>query len=149
MPPSLADKKHAKTAWPSQSSKAEKPWGYEIRWGALQGIGGKLLYINKGCRNSLKLNRLKNECLFVLEGEVEFEYGSELTMSNPEVYPFKKKKLSFGEHMNVQSGCPYRITALSDAQLIEIGSSHMDTDIVRIEDDYGRAPPLIQEVKNK
>lgn len=134
------EKKHIKTAWVSQSHRITKPWGHEIVWSALAGIGGKILFMTQGHRNSLKLNALKDECLFVLEGEVECEYGNELTLYDPVWNPLTKQRLEFGEHINIQSGCPYRITAITDAQIIEIGNSNLDRDIIRIEDDYGRVP---------
>ena len=51
-----------------------------------------------------------------------------------------KTKLGYGQNLNIQSGCPYRIRALTDAQVIEIGTGrgHIGKTI-RIEDDYGRA----------
>ena len=84
-------------------------------------------------------NTLKNECLFVLEGEVEVEYGSERSLQDPVMHPFMKTKLGYGQSLNIQSGCPYRIIALTDAQVIEIGTGrgHIGKTI-RIEDDYGR-----------
>ena len=132
--------KHVKTSWVSTSRVKERPWGNERTWAALDGINGKILYLNAGCRNSLKYNILKNECLFVLEGQVEVEYGSEQSLLDPVMHPFKTKQLGFGECLNVQSGCPYRIKAVTDAQVIEIGTGHSNmTDSVRIEDDYGRS----------
>jgi hypothetical protein len=132
--------KHVKTCWVSDSRVEQKPWGSERIWAALEGINGKILYLQAGNRNSLKYNTLKNECLFVLEGEVEVEYGSEHSLQDPVMHPFMKTKLGYGQNLNIQSGCPYRIRALTDAQVIEIGTGrgHIGKTI-RIEDDYGRA----------
>jgi len=131
--------KHVKTCWISDSRVEQKPWGSERSWPALDGINGKILYLQAGHRNSLKYNTLKNECLFVLAGEVEVEYGSESSLNDPVMHPFVKTKLEHGQSLNIQSGCPYRIRALTDAQVIEIGSGrgHIGNTI-RIEDDYGR-----------
>lgn len=132
--------KHAKTAWVSDSEIIEKPWGHERQWSALPAVNGKILYIKAGHRNSLKYNTLKDECLFVLEGEVEVEYGSELSFEDPVMHPFIKRKLLHGETLNIQSMCPYRLKALTDAQVIEIGSAgfRSNKSTIRIEDDYGR-----------
>ena len=46
--------------------------------------------------------------------------------------------LSPGESLSVQSGCPYRITAVEDSQVIEISEERFNSRTVRIEDDYGR-----------
>ena len=131
--------KHVKTCWVSDSRVEQKPWGSERIWAALEGINGKILYLQAGYRNSLKYNTLKNECLFVLEGEIEVEYGSERSLQDPVMHPFMKTKLGCGQSLNIQSGCPYRIVAFTDAQVIEIGTGrgHIGKTI-RIEDDYGR-----------
>ena len=130
--------KHVKSAWVSKSNTHEKPWGSEISWSAIKTVDGKLLHINQGCRNSLKYHKQKDECLYVLSGEVEVQYGTERTLEDPVGYPFITKLLCEGEVLNVQSFCPYRITAITDAVIIEIGTCGTHN-IVRIEDDYGRA----------
>jgi|TARA_R100000008_G_scaffold77963_1_gene58671 mannose-6-phosphate isomerase-like protein (cupin superfamily) len=129
--------KHVKSAWVSNSSTYDKPWGSETSWSAMPAIDGKLLRIKKGCRNSLKYHSRKDECLFVLSGEVEVQYGTERTLVDPVGYPFETRQLSEGQALNVQSSCPYRIKAITDAVIIEIGSQG-PPDFVRIEDDYGR-----------
>ena len=129
--------KHVKSAWVSNSSTYDKPWGSETSWSAMPAIDGKLLRIKKGCRNSLKYHRRKDECLFVLSGEVEVQYGTERTLVDPVGYPFETRQLSEGQSLNVQSSCPYRIKAITDAVIIEIGSQG-PPDFIRIEDDYGR-----------
>ena len=129
--------KHVKTCWIAPSHITEKPWGEERTWHALGSVKGKILYIKEGHRNSLKVNRLKEECLFVLKGKIEVEYGSELSFEDPIMHPFKTEELSYGEILNVQSMCPYRIRALTDAQVVEIGHGPV-ADFIRIEDDYGR-----------
>tara|TARA_R100000008_G_C3555177_1_gene152786 strand:- start:537 stop:842 length:306 start_codon:yes stop_codon:yes gene_type:complete len=100
-------------------------------------MDGKLLRIKKGCRNSLKYHNRKDECLYVLSGEVEVQYGTERTLKDPVGFPFEVRQLSEGDVLNVQSSCPYRIKAITDAVIIEIGSQGAP-DFVRIEDDYGR-----------
>ena len=131
--------KHAKSCWVSNSRVEQKPWGSERIWAALEGINGKILSLQAGHRNSLKYNTIKNECLFVLEGMIEVEYGSEYSLRDPVMHPFMKAKLEYGQSFNIQSGCPYRITALTDAQVIEIGTGRAHIgETIRIEDDYGR-----------
>ena len=132
--------KHVKSCWVSATRLVSKPWGEERCWAGVAGVDGKILYMKQGHRNSLKYNHLKDECLLVLEGEVEVEYGDELSLKDPVMHPFKKSVISFGECFNIQSGCPYRILALTDSQVIEIGTAGGPTNstFVRIEDDYGR-----------
>jgi len=42
-----------------------------------------------------------------------------------------------GRVLHIQSHCPYRVTALEDSVIIEIGN-HLSSPVVRIEDDYNR-----------
>lgn len=134
---SYRDKKHAKSSWVSPSVVVEKPWGREIRWNALPSINGKILYLEKGKQNSFKYNETKNECLFVLKGEVQVTYGDELSLKDPVNHPIHTRILNIGDCLNVQSNCPYRLTAITDVEIIEIGDSNRG-DIIRLEDDYGR-----------
>jgi mannose-6-phosphate isomerase-like protein (cupin superfamily) len=136
---SYKDKKHAKSAWVSAAMPAvEKPWGREIVWRAFPSINGKILYLEKGKQNSFKYNEAKNECLFVLKGEVRITYGDELSLKDPVNHPIQTKILTMGESLSVQSGCPYRLKAITDVEIIEIGDSNRG-ETIRLEDDYGRA----------
>ena len=132
--------KHVKSSWVSKSKIDEMPWGHEVVWSALPSVRGKILYMKEGSRNSLKINVLKDECLFVLTGTVEAEYGTELSLEDPVQHPFESRVLSPGDTLNVQSGCPYRLTAITDVKIVEIGNSSNSNrqEVVRIEDDYGR-----------
>lgn len=42
-----------------------------------------------------------------------------------------------GDVLHVLSECPYRLTALEDCTIVEVGD-HDNNEPVRIEDDYGR-----------
>ena len=71
-------------------------------------------------------------------GEAEVTYGNENTVSRPDLYPYKTEMLEVGDCLLVQSGCPYRIRAITDCEIFEIGDNSQDSPI-RIRDDYGRA----------
>ena len=127
-----------KTAWVSKGSIVEKkPWGYETRWTGFAGIHGKTLFIKEGCRTSLKYNTRKTEVLMLRSGEAEVTFGNENTVSSPELYSYEIQKLEPGDCLLVQSGCPYRITAITECEIFEIGDNASDIP-VRINDDYGR-----------
>lgn len=127
-----------KTAWITKSDVINKPWGTEIAWSTLiNGIHGKLLKINAGEMTSLKYYHLKDEVLFLLSGSVTVKFGNEATLTNEQRYPFTEQTLVPGDSLNVQSGCPYRVIALEDSQLIEIGNARGTP--VRVDDKYGRA----------
>ena len=130
--------KHIKSCWVSQSRSQAKPWGAEIVWRAHNSVGGKILHIRESERTSLKYNTLKDECLFVLLGLVEVQYGNQQTLEDPVQHPFEHAVLHPGESFSIQSGCPYRITAVEDSQVIEISEERFNSQTIRIEDDYGR-----------
>ncbi|MAF25174.1 hypothetical protein CL634_06320, partial [bacterium] len=64
-------------------------------------------------------------------------FGDERSLEKPALHPLKTETLGPGGCLNVQSGCPYRLHAIEDAKVIEIGNFLHDRP-VRIEDDYGR-----------
>lgn len=132
-------KKHVKSSWIKQASpeSKSKPWGKEISWGGFSGVHGKILYISKGHSTSLKYHKLKTEVLFVLEGKVSVTYGDELSISDKIGHPMRESVIEAGGTMFIQSNCPYRITAVEDCKIIEIGDNMSDIPI-RIEDKYGR-----------
>ena len=127
-----------KTAWGAKNSTTtEKPWGRELAWSSFTSGHGKLLSINKGHRTSLKFNRQKNESLLVMKGRLSVTFGDELSLEYPDTHPLKTEILDAGGCLHVQSGCPYRLEALEDSEVVEIGNFLNDTP-VRLEDDYGR-----------
>jgi len=130
--------KHLKSCWTGGSTLIQKPWGSELVWKAQSSVSGKILSIRESERTSLKYNTLKDECLFVLDGLIEVMYGNEQTLKDPVQHPFQHAVLNPGEFLSVQSGCPYRITAIEDSQVIEISEARFNSRTIRIEDDYGR-----------
>ena len=126
-----------KSIWVSSSINKEKPWGNETVWatGGNSRIQGKMLHLNKGCRNSLKYNGIKDETLFIVAGCVQLTFSDE---------NFKRHKtwqtqvVKVGQTINIQSGCPYRIKAIQDSTIVEIGTRASGDIPVRFHDDYGR-----------
>ena len=131
-------KKHVKSSWVSKRrSEVNQPWGKEQMWPGFDGIHGKTLFLKMGNRTSLKYHQLKAEVLFVRSGKVEAVYGDELSLSDPVGHPMQSSILEEGMILMVQSGCPYRLSAHTDCEIIEIGNNIGDKP-KRIEDDYGR-----------
>ena len=131
-----------KTCWKSRSSKTETPWGYEVLWATLVGVHGKIIFLNKGCSTSLKYYTQKNEVLLLRRGRARILWGDENATKKDYPSKFQTVNLKEGDSLCIQSCCPYRITALEDSEIIEIGSSS-NSDCVRLYDDYGR----VAEVK--
>ena len=132
------DKKHAKSAWVSRGKRSiEKPWGTEIIWPGFSGVHGKILFIREGERTSFKYNKSKSEVLMLKSGKAEVIFGDELSLEDPIGHPIKKEVILPGDSLLVQSLCPYRISAIEDCTIIEIGNNAGDVTVM-LEDDYGR-----------
>ena len=132
------DKKHAKSAWISKSTSiVEKPWGYETKWSGFSGIHGKTLFIRSGERTSLKYNQSKTEVLMLRSGSAKAFFGNELSLNDSVGNPMVTKIMKEGDTLLIQSGCPYRITAIENCEIFEIGDNASDRTVM-IEDDYGR-----------
>ena len=136
----MHQQKHAKSAWKSSSkpSIVEKPWGHEISWGAFNDAHGKILYIRAGERTSYKYNVQKNEVLYLLKGKAEITFGDEYSLTDPIGHPIVTEIFEEGQTLAVQSACPYRIKAIQECEIVEIGNNKSSA-VVRIADDYGRA----------
>jgi len=144
-------KKHVKSSWivrGSDKSIVEKPWGYEHVWAGFSGIHGKTLYISKGCRTSFKYHQLKSEVLFLRSGIAEVVHGDECSIKDLVGHPLKTSVINPGDIVQVQSGSPYRITALTDCEIIEIGN-YLSDKPTRIDDDYGRQEKKIEDSREE
>lgn len=128
-----------RAVWFGNSKKTDKPWGYEVEWSGI--FFGKQIFINSGCRTSLKFNTHKKEALFITSGKILLEYADEAHLYDPVQHPSKTRVLSASELVNIQAGCPYRISALEDSEIFEISDNSSHSRRVVIEDDYGRESP--------
>lgn len=116
---------HYKTAWSSKSTKIEKNWGEEIHVGTLNTISMKVLLLEKKKSTTLKYYDNKNEVLYVRKGCVLVEYDSEkFHWVDPGERRLKQQTLVGGDVFFVQSSCPYRLTAIEDTEIIEIGDNN-------------------------
>ncbi len=88
----------------------------------------KLLVIKRGQRLSLQKHAKRSEFWIVAEGNVQIQKGDTL-------YDLSPKETVF-----IEKGETHRITALTDAVVVEVTfGSHRERDIVRLADDYGRS----------
>lgn len=112
-------------------SKIVKPWGSEELLASTDRYALKLIRVQKGSRPSLQFHRRKSESLFLLSGKLGVEMGeSRDELTADEILP--------GGCLDVPRGRVHRVTALEDSVIIEVSTPELD-DVVRIEDDYGRA----------
>ena len=111
--------------------KIEKPWGYELLWARTDRYAGKILHVVKGESLSLQYHNQKDETQYVLAGRIRLdveENGSIL-----------QRELSVGDGYHLPPGTRHRLTALEDADVLEVSTAELD-DVIRLEDRYGRAP---------
>jgi mannose-6-phosphate isomerase-like protein (cupin superfamily) len=121
---------HYKTAWPSKARKVPRSWGHELWIGSLGTATMKALYLKKDEKTSLKYYKHKNEVLFIRAGRVTIEYDSEKYLwQDHENRKLKNVLLAAGDVFFVQSSCPYRITAVEDSEIFEIGDAARDTSV--------------------
>jgi len=111
------------------ATKTEKPWGYELLWALTDRYAGKILHVRAGKRLSRQFHHSKDEYQYVLRGEVVVEIGGGASFERVMLYP--------GESVHIPAGTIHRLTAVTDADILEASTPELD-DVVRIEDDYGR-----------
>jgi mannose-6-phosphate isomerase-like protein (cupin superfamily) len=113
--------------------RVEKPWGHEEIWAETDRYVGKILVIHQGKRLSLQYHERKDESIRVLSGRLELELENDAG-------ELETLELGPGEARHVKPGHKHRFGALEDCELLEVSTPELD-DVVRVEDDYGRAKP--------
>jgi quercetin dioxygenase-like cupin family protein len=107
-----------------------KPWGFELIWAETERYVGKLLHIDAGRRLSLQRHSVKDESIYVLSGRLEIHLEDDAGSVEVEA-------LGPGEHRHVAPGRIHRFVALETVELMEVSTPEL-TDVVRLEDDFGR-----------
>lgn len=110
--------------------KTEKPWGYELLFARTPKYAGKVMFIKKGHRSSLQYHKKKDETMYVFEGKVLLE-----TERNGRMVQSQESK---GDCFRVSPPTKHRLTAIEDTLIFEVSTPELE-DVVRVEDDYGRA----------
>jgi mannose-6-phosphate isomerase-like protein (cupin superfamily) len=110
----------------------EKPWGHELIWAQSEEYVGKILHIRAGEALSLQYHEHKDETIHLLSGEMKFEAGA-----SPDL--LEDIDLRTGESFHVRPGTIHRMTALTDCDVLEASTPQL-SDVVRLNDRYGRAP---------
>ena len=106
-----------------------KPWGYELIWAQTDRYVGKILHINRGESLSLQYHEMKEETLYVVEGELELTIERD---GERRVLPLRK-----GEAFHIPPRLIHRMLAVADTDVAEVSTPDLD-DVVRLEDRYGR-----------
>jgi mannose-6-phosphate isomerase len=110
--------------------RVEKPWGWELVWAEAEEYVGKLLFVRAGESLSLQYHERKDESWLVQEGRARLELGDVGgELEAVEITP--------GDTFRFRPGTVHRVTAIADTLVIEVSTPHL-TDVVRLEDRYGR-----------
>jgi len=106
-----------------------KPWGYELIFAQTERYVGKILHINEGESLSLQYHEMKEETLYVVDGELR------LTIE----HDGDRRELSLrkGEAFHIPPRLIHRMEAIVDTDVAEVSTTELD-DVVRLEDRYGR-----------
>ncbi len=112
-----------------------KPWGQELWFARTDHYAGKILTIKKGRRLSLQYHERKHEVQYVDSGRIKVTLGSS---DRPDEY--REVIAGPGTVIVLPPGAVHRMEALEDARLFEVSTPELE-DIVRLDDDYGRAGP--------
>jgi mannose-6-phosphate isomerase-like protein (cupin superfamily) len=111
--------------------KIEKPWGFELLIAHTPKYAGKMIFVKQGHRLSLQYHIEKDETLYVSSGKAVIETEeSDGRMNLTEFSP--------GQCIRIPAGKRHRFKAIEDTTFFEVSTPELD-DVVRVEDDYGRA----------
>lgn len=110
--------------------RVSKPWGYELIFAHTDRYVGKILHINEGESLSLQYHEMKEETLYVVDGELK------LTIEHDG--DRRELTLSKGQAFHIPPRMIHRMEALADTDVAEVSTTELD-DVVRLEDRYGRA----------
>ena len=111
--------------------RKDKPWGHEHLWALNQHYAGKFLHINKGESLSLQYHEIKDETIHVVSGKLKLRIGSSAS-------DLETRDLLPGESCPIPPGTIHQMQAIEDCIIAEVSTPHL-TDVVRLEDRYGRA----------
>ena len=111
--------------------RVEKPWGHEILFARSETYCGKVIFVRAGEQLSLQFHRVKDETIYVHSGRIELESGDPGGPLDTEV-------VGPGRAFRLRPGVVHRWKALEDSVVLEASTPDLD-DVVRLEDNYGRA----------
>jgi mannose-6-phosphate isomerase-like protein (cupin superfamily) len=103
-----------------------KPWGREVWWAVTDRYAGKRLEVRAGHSLSLQYHERKLETLLVTDGRILLRVGEE------------EREVGPGVAVTIPPGTLHRLRALADAVIYEVSTPDLD-DVVRVQDEYGRA----------
>jgi mannose-6-phosphate isomerase-like protein (cupin superfamily) len=110
-----------------KTKKVMKPWGWELWFAHSKHYVGKIIFIKKGHRLSLQSHRRKHETVYTEQGAWRLQIGR------------TERRMKVGDFAVIPPGTIHRFYApYGNVRLLEVSTPHV-TDVIRLEDDYGRA----------
>ncbi|MHB8571564.1 MAG: cupin domain-containing protein [Candidatus Dormibacteria bacterium] len=113
-----------------ESTRTDKPWGYELRFAVTDRYLGKVIHVNEGQALSLQYHVKKDETLLVTQGRLDLELEVDGAMTT--------LHLGVGDCVRIAPPSRHRMVAATECEFVEVSSPEID-DVVRLEDRYGRA----------
>ena len=110
----------------------EKPWGSELVIEINDRYMVKKLTMWKGHRCSVQYHNVKRETIYLLSGQLRIVSGAQQAQLDSRIY-------GAGESITIVPGVVHRMEAVEDSVYLEASTPEMD-DVVRLVDDYQRAP---------
>ena len=111
--------------------RVPKPWGEEIIFAHTRRYAGKLLRIRRGASLSLQYHRKKDETLYVHSGVVRVT-----------LMPGARRRtrlMRSGQAIHFPPRTRHRLEGVTACTVFEVSTPEL-SDVVRLEDRYGRAP---------
>ena len=110
-----------------------KPWGREWLCYESHSVACWMLEMRAGCSTSLHSHPGKLTGYIVVEGEIELEFLND------------RQRRKAPDKVVLHPGVPHRTHATTDSKLIEVESPKGHENLIRFEDDYGRAGQPYEE----
>jgi mannose-6-phosphate isomerase len=117
---------------PTEVRHVPKPWGHETIWAQNELYVGKILHVRAGHKLSKQYHRVKDETIYLLSGELRYWVQLEGDVEMRDV------RLSIGDAFRITPGTIHYMEAVTDCDVLEASTPQLD-DLVRLEDEYGRA----------
>ena len=111
--------------------RVNKPWGHEEIWAWTDRYVGKILVIEAGRRLSFQYHETKDEWIHLLEGRLK------LTLENDDGV-VEVREIGPGDSVRVPTGRRHRYEAIETCRIVEVSTPELG-DVVRLDDDFGRA----------
>jgi mannose-6-phosphate isomerase-like protein (cupin superfamily) len=109
----------------------KKPWGSETIIETNEFYTVKKLFMKTGHKCSLQYHEKKHETIYVLDGVMRLWVGKDKDS-------IEYKILSAGDTFVISPKVVHRMESMDDCYYIESSTSEL-TDVVRLEDEYGRS----------